>query len=156
MGLFRAYRKFGGRLALFALALQFYLSFAHIHPDDIYGPVAKRCITTVNLPAAKSFKSIPEGQPWYSSNTLCPSQTILFFLSSDFLRFRRDNDLALTLASRAGPALGDRRRFLSRHALRSDPRASSRRLILPGCSCSISVLRVHAWDRHRSAARRAL
>ena len=41
MGWFRAYRKFGGRLALFALALQFYLSFAHIHPDDIYGPVGQ-------------------------------------------------------------------------------------------------------------------
>jgi hypothetical protein len=27
----------GGRLALFALALQFVLAFGHIHQDDIYG-----------------------------------------------------------------------------------------------------------------------
>jgi hypothetical protein len=27
----------GSRLALFALAVQLFLSFGHIHPDDIYG-----------------------------------------------------------------------------------------------------------------------
>lgn len=32
-----AKRKYGGALALFALALQFMLSFAHLHPDDIFG-----------------------------------------------------------------------------------------------------------------------
>lgn len=36
---FRANKTFGCRLALFALALQFVLSFDHIHPQDIYGPV---------------------------------------------------------------------------------------------------------------------
>ena len=35
---FRTNAKFGGRLALFALALQFVLSFGHIHAEDIYGP----------------------------------------------------------------------------------------------------------------------
>jgi hypothetical protein len=34
---FRAKSKLGGRLALFALAVQFILAFGHIHPDDIYG-----------------------------------------------------------------------------------------------------------------------
>jgi hypothetical protein len=34
----RAKRKYGGGLALFALALQFMLSFAHIHREDIFGP----------------------------------------------------------------------------------------------------------------------
>lgn len=38
MGWFRTNRTFGGGVALFALALQFWLSFAHIHPEDIYGP----------------------------------------------------------------------------------------------------------------------
>jgi hypothetical protein len=37
MGWFRAKSKLGGRLALFALAVQFILAFGHIHPDDIYG-----------------------------------------------------------------------------------------------------------------------
>jgi hypothetical protein len=33
----RAKRKYGGGLALFALALQFMLSFAHLHTEDIFG-----------------------------------------------------------------------------------------------------------------------
>ena len=37
---FRTNRKFGGRLALFALAVQFVLFFGHIHPEDIYGPIS--------------------------------------------------------------------------------------------------------------------
>jgi hypothetical protein len=86
MGVFRAYRRFGGRLALFALALQFYLSFAHIHPDDIYGPVgqALSVAEAVNLPAAESFKSIPAGQPWYGGDALCPICETIYFLSTSF------------------------------------------------------------------------
>jgi Protein of unknown function (DUF2946) len=34
----RAKRNYGGGLALFALALQFMLSFAHLHPEDLFGP----------------------------------------------------------------------------------------------------------------------
>ena len=37
MGWFRANNRLGGRLALFTLAIQLFLSFGHIHPDDIYG-----------------------------------------------------------------------------------------------------------------------
>jgi hypothetical protein len=86
MGLFRAYRRFGGRLALFALALQFFLSFAHIHPDDIYGPIgqALSVAEAANLPAAESFKSIPAGQPWYSGDALCPICETIYFLSTSF------------------------------------------------------------------------
>ena len=36
----RVKRKYGGGLALFALALQFVLSLAHLHPEDIFGPGA--------------------------------------------------------------------------------------------------------------------
>ncbi|MFZ2066978.1 MAG: hypothetical protein WAV27_13440 [Xanthobacteraceae bacterium] len=70
-------------MALIALALQFYLSFAHIHPDDIYGPVGRSLFAaeTVNLPAAESFKSIPAGQPWYSGDALCPICETIYFLS---------------------------------------------------------------------------
>ena len=124
MGLFRAYRKFGGRLALFALALQFYLSFAHIHPDDIYGPVgqALSVAETVNLPAAESFKSIPAGQPWYSGDALCPICETIYFLSNSFTPDRAD-DPAADIHIAAGPALGRSRSALyrARGALRSNP-----------------------------------
>ena len=82
----RENRKIGGRLALFALALQFYLSFAHIHADDIYGPVgqALSAAEAVNLPAAQSFKSIPSDRPWYSGDALCPVCETIYFLSNSF------------------------------------------------------------------------
>ena len=83
---FRAYGKFGGRLALFALALQFYLSFAHIHPEDIYGPVGASLSVAeaVNLPAAESFKAVPADQPWYTGDALCPICETIYFLSNSF------------------------------------------------------------------------
>jgi hypothetical protein len=83
---FRANRTFGGRLALFALALQFYLSFAHIHPDDIYGPVGEPLFVAeaVNLPAAESLKPIPADEPWYSGDALCPICETIYFLSTSF------------------------------------------------------------------------
>ena len=86
MGWFRTYRKFAGHLALFALALQFYLSFAHIHPDDIYGPLGRslQVAETVDLPAAESLKSIPSGQPWYSDDALCPICETIYFLATSF------------------------------------------------------------------------
>lgn len=98
---FRAYRKFGGHLALFALALQFYLSFAHIHPDDIYGPVGQSLLVaeTANLPAAESLKSIPSDQPWYSGDALCPICETIYFLGTSFTP-AAPQVLPLTFASR--------------------------------------------------------
>jgi hypothetical protein len=84
MSWFRANRNFGGRLALFALALQFYLSFAHIHADDIYGPVGEplSVAEAVSLPAAESFEPIPADEPWYSGDALCPICETIYFLST--------------------------------------------------------------------------
>src|SRR5579863_3355004 len=86
MGWFRAYRKAGGRLALFALALQFYLSFAHIHADDIYGPVGEPLSVAeiVSLPAAESLESIPADEPWYSGDALCPICETIYFIANSF------------------------------------------------------------------------
>jgi hypothetical protein len=74
-------------LALFALALQAYLSFGHIHPDDIYGPVGASLMVaeTVVLPAAESVRSIPADEPWYSGDALCPICETMYFLSTSFV-----------------------------------------------------------------------
>lgn len=87
MGWFRAYRKLGGRLALFALALQFYLSFAHIHPDDIYGPVGASLMVAeaAVLPPAESLQPIPSDQPWYNTDGLCPICETMYFLGASFV-----------------------------------------------------------------------
>lgn len=86
MNWFRAHRIFGGRLALFALALQAYLAFGHIHPDDIYGPVGGSLMAaeTVSLPSAESVRAIPAGQPWYDNDALCPICETVYFLSTSF------------------------------------------------------------------------
>ncbi len=83
---FRANRSFGGRLALFALALQAYLAFGHIHPDDIYGPVGASldAAETVVLPSGESVRAIPAGQPWYEGDALCPICETIYFLSTSF------------------------------------------------------------------------
>jgi hypothetical protein len=88
-------------LALFALALQFYLSFAHIHPDDIYGPVGQSLSVaeTTDLPAAQSFRPIPPDQPWYSGDALCPICETIYFLSTSFTPDAPEV-LPLTFASR--------------------------------------------------------
>lgn len=86
MNWFRAHRNIGGRLALFALALQFYLSFGHIHPDDIYGPVGGSLTAAENvvLSSPESVRAIPAGQPWYDDDALCPICATMYFLSTSF------------------------------------------------------------------------
>lgn len=86
MSWFRTHQKFGGSLALFALALQAYLSFGHIHPDDLYGPVGGSLTVAeaVVLPSAESVRSIPADEPWYSGDALCPICETMYFLSTSF------------------------------------------------------------------------
>jgi hypothetical protein len=54
---FRSNRRFGGRLALLALAVQIVLSFGHIHREDIFGPA--RPGTTATQTAAVDSQSPP-------------------------------------------------------------------------------------------------
>jgi hypothetical protein len=70
---FRANRAFGGRLALFALVLQFCLAFGHIHPEDIYGPaeVTLAAGDLIALPPIEAARSIPADQPWSTADALC-------------------------------------------------------------------------------------
>lgn len=76
----RAKRKFGGRLALFALALQFALSFGHIHPEDIYGP-ARAADVSIALPATGGSQLLPADQP-YHSDDYCPICATMYLLGS--------------------------------------------------------------------------
>jgi hypothetical protein len=60
---FRTNGRFGSGLALFALALQFFLAFGHIHPDDIYGSVGRPLSSAaeIALAAAGSPQSLTAG-----------------------------------------------------------------------------------------------
>jgi hypothetical protein len=82
MSWFRANKGSGGRLALFALALQLYLAFGHIHPEDIYGPaeITLPTATSIVLPATQAFRAIPADQALGHSDELCPICEAMYFL----------------------------------------------------------------------------
>ena len=74
---FWANRIFGGRLALFALAVQLALSFGHIHREDIFG-YGTRERRASRIVGRCSFAAEP-GQPLAR-----PSRRLLCHLRDDF------------------------------------------------------------------------
>ena len=77
--------KMGSRLALCALAVQFILSFAHIHPDDIYGSVrAPFPAHAVTLATAdqEHFASSDRSAP--AADDLCAICVSISLLNSSF------------------------------------------------------------------------
>jgi hypothetical protein len=83
---FRTNRKFGGRLALFALAVQFVLFFGHIHPEDIYGPIgaASSTVSTAGSLAAKA-QSITSDQRVQLTDDYCAICATAVSLSNSFV-----------------------------------------------------------------------
>jgi hypothetical protein len=77
----RANRAFGGRLALFALAVQFVLSFGHIHRDDIYGPQHR--IAATALPA-HHVQLLPTDHSSKHSDDYCEICATISLLSNSF------------------------------------------------------------------------
>jgi len=81
---FRAHRKFGGRLALLALALQFYLSFGHIHPEDIYGSANASLsdAAEIVLPASHAGKSLTTDHAANESDDICAICATMYLLGT--------------------------------------------------------------------------
>ncbi|HTV28219.1 MAG TPA: hypothetical protein VMF32_10605 [Xanthobacteraceae bacterium] len=84
MGWFRANRKSGGGLALFALALQLWLSFAHIHPEDIYGPAKLPLSSAAQIasPSAEAAKLRPAERASHHGTDICAICATIYLLSS--------------------------------------------------------------------------
>jgi len=84
---FRANRTFGGRLALFALAVQFYLSFAHIHPEDIYGPVnvPLSVASPIALPTAQVVSPSPRDRITDYTDGFCAICASIYLLGTSFV-----------------------------------------------------------------------
>jgi hypothetical protein len=80
---FRANRKIGGRLALFALALQFCLAFGHIHPQDLYGSAQRplSAATQIALPDAAP-QSLSAGYAANHADDFCAICETMFMLGS--------------------------------------------------------------------------
>jgi hypothetical protein len=94
---FRANRKFGGRLALFALAVQLALSFGHIHREDIYGPA--RPHTATSLSAQSGSQQSPTDPSSKHTDDYCAICATISLLSNSFVAAAPQ--LALPLASYA-------------------------------------------------------
>jgi hypothetical protein len=84
MGWFRANRTFGGGVALFALVLQFWLSFAHIHPEDIYGPAKLSLSSAAQIASSPTdaTKVRPAERAAHHSNDICAICATIYLLGS--------------------------------------------------------------------------
>lgn len=82
---FRSNSRTGGRLALFALAVQFVLAFGHIHPQDIYGSLAGVSSSTLSaLPAPEKVQSLSSDQASKQSDDICAICASVFLLNNSF------------------------------------------------------------------------
>jgi len=83
---FRANRVFGGRLALFALAVQLVLAFGHIHREDIYGPARpSAAAASIAVPAADESQPLPSDRPAKHSDDYCAICATMSLLSTSFV-----------------------------------------------------------------------
>jgi hypothetical protein len=80
----RTNSRFGGGLALFALALQFWLAFGHIHPEDIYGSVGRPLSSAaeIALPSSGSPQSLSSGYAVNPDRDFCAICETIFMLRS--------------------------------------------------------------------------
>ena len=83
---FRTNSKFGGRLALFALAVQLVLSFGHIHLEDIYGNAGAFAVSSAaaTVPAADNSQPLPAGKHSHHTDDYCAICATVHLLGSSF------------------------------------------------------------------------
>jgi hypothetical protein len=82
---FRSNRKIGGRLALFALALQLVLSFGHIHLQEIYGYGSAGAAASTLVPATEKSPSLPSDQPSKHGADYCAICATMSLLGNSFV-----------------------------------------------------------------------
>jgi hypothetical protein len=82
---FRANARSSGKVALFAMALQFALSFAHIHPEDIYGARATIAAATHAASAAVAkTEKLPNGPSSKHGDDYCAICATMSLLGNSF------------------------------------------------------------------------
>jgi hypothetical protein len=83
---YRENRRFGCRLALFALAVQLVLSFGHIHLEDIYGNARAFAAwsASVTVPEADNSWPLPAGPHSHHTDDYCAICAAVHLLGSSF------------------------------------------------------------------------
>jgi hypothetical protein len=81
---FRTNGRFGSGLALFALALQCYLAFGHIHPQDLWGRLDRplSAATEIALPPAPGQQSVDANYAANPADDFCAICETIFLLGS--------------------------------------------------------------------------
>jgi hypothetical protein len=80
---FRTNRTLCGRLALLALAVQFVVSFGHIHREDIFG--SARAAPSVAVPVADASQPSPGNHPAKHSDDYCAICATISLLGHSFV-----------------------------------------------------------------------
>jgi hypothetical protein len=81
---FRTNLRLGGRLALFALAVQLVLSFGHIHLEDIYGNARAFAAWSASVPVADNSQPPPAGPQSHHTDDYCAICATVHLLGSSF------------------------------------------------------------------------
>ena len=81
---FRANRRLGGRLALFALAVQLVLSFGHIHREDIFGRTFGWNTAAAAQPAADQSRTAPADRGSNHADDYCAICAATSLLGNSF------------------------------------------------------------------------
>jgi len=82
---FRANRRLGGRLALFALAVQLVLSFGHIHREDIFGRAIGWNTAVATQPAADQSRTAPTDRGTNHTDDYCAICAAASLLGNSFV-----------------------------------------------------------------------
>jgi hypothetical protein len=80
---FRANKTFCGRLALFALAVQFVVAFGHIHRDDIYGSARPAAAVAASVPDGS--QPLPSDHPAKHGDDYCAICATMSLLGNSFV-----------------------------------------------------------------------
>jgi hypothetical protein len=84
---YRQNRRFGGRLALFALAVQLVLSFGHIHIEDIYGQARSLASSfpSAILPTTDGSRPLPTDRQSNVPDDYCAICATIHLLGTTFV-----------------------------------------------------------------------
>jgi hypothetical protein len=119
---FRANRLFGGCLALFALAIQLAVSFAHIHPQDLFsrpevGLGAKNSSTTVLADGENFFDKRTDNHGGGLPHDNCAICASINLISSALAVQGPDLSIPATFDSVQLPSISDFEFKSNRHSL---------------------------------------
>jgi hypothetical protein len=85
MGWVRSHRRYGARLALFALALQIVLSFGHVHLDGVLGARGPLAAASSHAATLQASRQNPAPSPVGDNDDYCAICASIYLAASSFV-----------------------------------------------------------------------